>query len=51
VAFADPAPLTAAAAKPDATAPTSTPPASLSLKIALCRPIGCPSFAELLTDT
>jgi hypothetical protein len=51
VALAVPAPLSAVMAKPDATAPTSTVPGSLLFEVALCRPIGCPSFAGLLTDT
>jgi hypothetical protein len=39
VASADPAPPSAAAANPDATAPSRTPPASRSFDLALCVPM------------
>src|SRR5262249_17213563 len=48
-AVAVPAPLSAAAAKPDATAPSSTPPANVSCDFvgALCVPIGVSPFQDL----
>jgi hypothetical protein len=51
VALAAPAPLSAAAAKPDATALSSTPQASLLFEIALCGPIRVPPFARLMMRT
>ena len=50
VALAVPAPLIAAAAKPDASAPSTTPPATV-FEVALCLPMVCLPFPGMLMDT